>query len=842
MVGRELELATLLHAWQRARSGRGQVILLCGEPGVGKSRVWQALRESLGEQGVTPWQYQCSPDFANSAFYLAIDYFQRTLKFERMPSPADRLEKLHHMLQGYGRPLLDVNLIGQLLSLPTEARYGTLAMTPQRQKFETIRALNDVIEAATRRRPVLMLFEDLHWADPSSLESLDALRERLDHLPLLLVATCRSEFRPQWIGQPGVTALTLGRLSSDQIGAITERVAGGKKLPEEILEQIVAKTDGVPLFAEELTKSLLESGLLKAGNSGYVLSGAQGSVSIPSTLRDSLMSRLDRLGAAKEVAEIGACIGREFPLELLAQVAGVPAGQLEQALERLMAAELVFARSEPPVRYVFKHALIQEAAYDSLLKTKRAHIHARIAAALERHFPDFKDTEPELLAHHLSAAGRADKAIEFWRRAGELARQRFALSEAIAHLTRGLDLSGALPESPERNREELALRTSLGTAWIALRGWAAPEAEHNFTLALQLVKSVDHRPSHLQILYGLWVNELSRGRIGQSLKWVRETQAAASALDDSELEILGHRLAQVSEYLRGNFTEARQQGDRVAALYDPDRGRRIEQLTNSDPLTLRGIWGAACLWMLGFPDQALDLHRATEAHARARNNPFGLGQLLTNGSCVLELRGDLDHALANAEEGERLGQAHGIPLFTKALAPLFRGVARVRAGQTVKGIAELHEALGRWSALGTHFVTPYWRSVLAEGVARTGQIDEGLRLIDECLAQIQRPGWEERAHLAEILRLKGWMLELQGDITQAEANFRAAIDVAREQHAKSWELRAATTYARMLVARRAHKEARDLVAPVYGWFTEGFATPDLRRARALLQEIGSVAL
>ncbi len=317
MVGRELEFAVLLHAWERAKSGRGQVVLLCGEPGIGKSRIWQALRERLGEEGIAPWQYQCSPDFANSAFYLAIDYFERALKFEREPSLDKRLDKLHHMLQGYGIPRLDANLIGQLLCLPAQARYGELGMTPQKQKAETIRALNDVIEAAARRRPVVMLFEDLHWADPTSLESLEALRSRMEHLPLLLVATCRSEFRPQWIGQPAVTALTLGRLAAEQTRAIVARVAGGKDLPEEILEQIVAKTDGIPLFAEELTKAILESGLLRAGEGGYELAAPLASLAIPSTLRDSLMARLDRLAPVKEVAQIAACIGREFQPELL---------------------------------------------------------------------------------------------------------------------------------------------------------------------------------------------------------------------------------------------------------------------------------------------------------------------------------------------------------------------------------------------------------------------------------------------------------------------------------------------------------------------------------------------
>ena len=838
MVGRELEFTVLLHAWERAKSGRGQVVLLCGEPGIGKSRIWHALREKLGEEGVTPWQYQCLPDFANSAFYLAIEYFQRALKFEREPSPEIRLDKLQQMLQGYGRPQLDANLLGQLLALPAAARYGALGMTPQKQKDETIRALNDVIETATRRRPVLMLFEDLHWADPSSLESLEALRNRMEHLPLLLVATCRSEFRPQWIGQPGVTALTLGRLGAEQIRAIAARVAGGKELPGEILDQIVAKTDGIPLFVEELTKAILESGLLKAGDSGYELSGPLASLAIPNTLRDSLMTRLDRLAPVKEIAQIAACIGREFQPELLALISPRGAIQLQQALDQLVVSELVFTRGQPPnVRYVFKHALIQEAAYDSLLKARRIQVHAQIAEALERHFPEIKETEPELLAHHYSAAGLTDESIAYWRRAGELALQRVALNEAIAHLTKGLEVVATLPASAERDANELALRTWLGTAWMVLRGWPAPEVEANFSPALRLAKSLDYRPSYLPVLHGLHAYDLVRGRIAEASKWIREMQDTAEALDDPELRISGHRLAVTSNFWMGHFQEVRRHGDRIAALYDANQGRHIETLTNHDPLTVRGVWGAASLWMLGYPEQAVRLREETEAHARARAHPFGLCMLLIQGSWAFNLRGEPDQVLLYVDEAEQLGRAHRMPVFSEVLVPLWRALTRVDSVRGTDGISQLQHALGKWNALGGHLGVPYVKAVLAAGIARSGDIERSLELIEECFAQIERPGWEERACLSEVLRLKGWMLELQGKLDEAQQTLRAALDVARQQEAKSWELRAATTLARLLMVRGAHAEARDLLAPIYAWFTEGFDTHDLKQAKALLEEL-----
>ncbi len=480
MVGRELEFTVVLHAWARARSGKGQTVLLCGEPGIGKSRIVRALREKVGGEEVLVWQHQCSPYFVNSALYPVISRLERGLEFQRDDSPEQRLDKLERALRGFGRPDFDANLIGRLLSLPAEERYGALSMTPQKQREETIRALNDVIVAAAGSRSLLMLFEDVHWADPTTLEFLEALLARLDRLHVLLVATYRPEFKPQWVGQPHVTALTLSRLDPEHTRAIATRVAGGRQLPEEIVTQIAAKTDGIPLFVEELTKAIVESGLLQERDGKLELSGPLPPLAIPLTLRDSLMARLDRLAPVKEVAQAGACIGREFGQELLELISPLSFGQLQQALDALVASELVYKRGQPPATtYVFKHALIQDAAYESLLKAKRAQIHAQIGQALEQHFPATAATQPELLAHHYTAAEMIEEAISYWKQAGELARRRVALQESIAHLERGIGLverlkAGASGDRPRRQRAESRRQASHHSAAHQRKGSRPP--------------------------------------------------------------------------------------------------------------------------------------------------------------------------------------------------------------------------------------------------------------------------------------------------------------------------------------------------------------------------------
>jgi len=452
LVGREHEVGLLRERWAQSQDGLGQVVLLSGEAGIGKSRLVRVLTEHVADAGTLRLTLRCSPYHTNSAFYPVIQHLQRLLPWHRDESPAARLDTLEQALRTAGLPLEEgVPLLAALLTLPVPERYPPLTLSLQRQKQKTQEALVAWLLAEATQQPVLAVWEDLHWADPSTLELLDLLLDQVPATRLLLVLTARPEFRPPWVPRSYVTPLTLTRLTRPQSEEMVLRVAGGKPVPAEVLAQIVAKTDGIPLFVEELVKTILESGLVQEEAGRYVLTGPLPPLAIPATLQDALMARLDRLAPVKDVAQLGAVLGREFAYELLRAVAPLDEATLQQALIRLVDAELFYQRGLPPrASYVFKHALIQDAAYQSLLRSRRQQVHRRIAQVLEERFPETAETQPELLAHHYTEAGLGAQAIPYWQRASRRASERSAYVEAIAHLTKGLELLESLPDTPDR--------------------------------------------------------------------------------------------------------------------------------------------------------------------------------------------------------------------------------------------------------------------------------------------------------------------------------------------------------------------------------------------------------
>ena len=839
LVGREHEISMLLERWALAQDGEGQVVLLSGEPGIGKSRILSALRERLDGQGAQALRFQCSPYYANSAFWPSIDNFERALKFGRDESPESKLDKLEALIATrYGRPPSDVRFVASMLSIPCDERYGTLAMTPQKHKDETLRALVDLTEAAARKHPSVLLFEDAHWADPTSLEVLDLMIDRVRSFPLLIVLTHRPEFQSRWSQHGHVVALNLSKLTRAQSSAIVSKLARGKALPAELAEQILAKTDGVPLFVEELTKSILESGELKETGDRYEYVGSSHSITIPATLRDSLMARLDRYMPVKEIAQIGAAIGREFSYELMSTLAPIPPSQLDTALAQLTDAGLAFRRGTPPeATYTFKHALVQDAAYDSLLKSRRQELHGKIARVIQERFPAIAESEPEVLAHHYTQAGQLLSAIPLWQKAGELALTRMALTESISHLNKGLELIVSLPASTERDTSELALRTTLGTVWMALKGWPAPEVWTSFHPALALAKSLGRNDALVPILWGLWVHVMTLGRVAESFHWVKETLDTAKATNDPDLLITGHVIACAYYFFLGRPIEVLEHGDQVLALYDSEKHRRLADLLNHDPKTLVGIYHSSCTWMLGYPDRAVRLCDEKDAHARKRGHPFDVAFALHIGSDVFSFRYEFERLRQRAEEVERFGRENSLPLVWACFAPIRHGLALIHEGNAAEGVAAMKAGLAVWEAADGKVYSPYMKAVVAEGLEMLGDIDGALQLIEEQIAQIERPGWEERLHYAEILRLKGWLLSLKGDVEGAQRYYLASLDWAREQQAKSWELRTATSLARLWQSQGKRKEAHDLLAPVYNWFTEGFDTKDLKEAKALLEEL-----
>ncbi len=770
LVGRDEELDLLLRQWSQAKDGEGQVVLLSGEPGIGKSRILTAMRQRVEAQGVQSPRFQCSPYYVNSAFWPVIDNFERALKFTREETTDSKLDKLEALIvTQYGRPLADVRFVASILSIPCEQRYGALPMTPQKHKDETLRALVDITEAAARRRPSVLLFEDAHWADPTTLEVLDLLIDRVRTVPLLVVLTHRPEFQSRWSQQGHVGALNLSKLTRTQSAAIVSALAGGKALPEALFEQILTRTDGVPLFVEELTKSILELGGLKEAGDHYEYSGSARTVSIPATLRDSLMARLDRFVPVKEIAQIGAAIGREFSYELIAAVAPMSQAQLDGSLVRLSESGLAFRRGTPPdAIYTFKHALVQDAAYNSLLKSRRQELHGKIAHAIEARFPSIKTTEPEVLAHHLTEAGRAEAAIPLWQAAGELALKRMALNEAVSHLNQGLELVATLSRSPQRDANELELRSVLGTAWLALKGWAAQEVWTSLQPALALAKSLGRHDALPPIFFGLTNNVLAQGRVGESLLLVDEQLELAEATGDADLLITGHGLAGFCYCWAGEFTKVLEHANKVLAFYDDDKHRHMADSFYQDPKTAAGVYGSISTWILGYPDQALRLSDEKDAHARRRGHPFDLGFALTVGAHEFDYRCGHEDLRKRAEECERLGRENSMPVLWALLASIAHGLALIREGKPAEGIGPLKAGLTVWEATGGKVRSPTMNAFLAEAIALTGDLDDALRLIDEQIIQIERPGWEERISYAEILRLKGWMLSLKGDLEGAE--------------------------------------------------------------------------
>jgi tetratricopeptide (TPR) repeat protein len=830
----------LIERWNLAQGEEGQVVLLSGEPGIGKSRILRELHGRLEVHHATSLRLHCSPYHINSAFYPIIDNFERALRFARDDTAERKLDRLEALIVGqYGRPREDIRFIAAMLSIPCEERYGAVAMTPQKFKDETLRALVDTMGAIARRQPTVMLFEDAHWADPTTLEVMDLLIHRVRNLPLLIVLTHGPEFASRWSHYGHVASLALTKLTRPQSRAIVSRLIGGKALPGDLLDQIVGKTDGVPLFVEELTKSILESADLRDAGDRWEYAGHASTLAIPLTLRDSLMARLDRFAPVKDIAQIGAAIGREFSYKLIAVVAPHSQPELDQALAQLTASGLASQQDSPPdAVYTFKHALVQNAAYDSLLRRRRQELHGKIAKVIQERWPQTAATEPELLAHHYTEAKQPEKAIPLWRAAGSLALKRMALAEAIADLNKGLELVSALPVSAERDRSELDLRVLLGTAWTALRGWQAQEVWDSLHPALALANSLRRSDALAPILFGLFANVVDRGRAAESLQWATEAMNAAETYDDADLLIVGHHAAQSAHFWLGDHIKFREHAKRVLALYCEDRHAHLVGMLNHDPKTNSLTYLAESSWMLGYPEQAVRISDASVAHARQLGHPFNLCWALAGaGAIFFDLLGKPEEMLKRVEEADQLARENSLPFWTECMAPIQSGVAPIGEGKVAEGVASLKKGFAVWEEGGGRSNSPYCRSKLAEGLAQLGDLAGAYALVDEAVAQIERPGWEERWYYAETLRIKGWLLARRGDLAGAERAYVASLDWARTQQAKSWELRTATSYARLMREQGRVGEAYELLAPVYSWFTEGFATKDLKDAKALLLEL-----
>ena len=836
LVGRSEEIELLMRRWERAKDGDGCVVLISGEPGIGKSRIAQTIVERLTNDPHVRLRYFCSPHHQDSALYPSISQLERAAGFRREDTVTQRLSKLEMVLAQATSDLGEVvPLMAGLLSIPTGDRYPPLELSPQQRKERIFQAQLAQLEGLASRQPVLMVFEDVHWSDPTTRELLDLLIDRVQTLRVLVILTFRPEFAPPWIGRPQVTLISLNRLSLRQRAKMITHVAGGKTLPKEIFDQIVDRTDGVPLFVEELTKTVVESGIVTDTTAGHVATDTVAPFVIPTSLHASLLARLDRLAPTRELAQIGAALGRSFSHQLISAVATMPQQQVDDALAQLVRAELIFQHGTPPnAEYSFKHALVQDAAYSTLLRDRRQQLHGLIGTTLEQEFPEIVQTRPEVVARHCTEANLVEKAVGYWLKAGQLALGRMALPEAIAHLDFGLALLQKLVRSPERDELELQIRNALGTAWWARKGWMAEEIVDALKPALEIAKALGRPAAIIQVLWGLWVYYLIRGRVRESVPLAEEALRVAQAGDDEAL-LVAHVIAAATHFWHGELTEAVKQGEAILALYDERKHWHIADQFNHDPKTIVGIYGQHCLWILGYPDQALAIARSKDEHARRRNHPFDLGFALTQGAHIYDYLGDAAALRVRAEEAERLGAQRGLPTF-EIMGQALQGVALARGGNYDRAVPVLRAAIERWHSTGARFWGRYIRGVLAEALARSDKIEQSLEVCDDVLAEIEQPESRERWHYAELIRLRGWILSLKGDARGAEQSYGTSLEWARQQQARSWELRAAMSLARLWRDQGKVQQARELLAPVYGWFTEGFETRDLKEAKALLSE------
>jgi predicted ATPase len=687
------------------------------------------------------------------------------------------------------------------------------------------------------QRPVLFILEDLHWTDPSTLELLDLLMDQIPTVSFGALLTCRPTFQPSWSSRSYLTQVTLSRLAPPQVGQMAEHVAGGKRVPAEVLRQVVEKTDGVPLFVEEMTKAVLESGILQDVNGQYEMTGSVSALAIPATLHDSLMARLDRLVTAKAVAQYAAVIGRHFSYALLHAVSQVDELTLQRELGRLVDAELLYQRGLPPqATYLFKHALIRDIAYESLLRSTRQGYHQRVAQVLEAQFPETAATQPELLAQHCTEAGLTAQAVRYWHQAGQHAIQRSAHAEAITHLTQGLTVLTTLPHTPERARQELAFQTSLGPALMAVRGYASEEVEHVYLRARELSQEVDDTAERVRALMGLYVLFFVRANHEAVHALTGQLLQLGQTIQDPLVLIQTHAHEGESLLFQGKYALARTHLEHAKSLYRPQQYAPSAYFFGHHPVVQNLSILALVLWVLGYPERAVQQCDQALAFAQGLSHPFSLAFALSVKAQVHQLRREANIVQEQAETLITISTEHGFP-FRAAHGSMLLGWAMVERSEGQAEIARIEEGIAVFQTTGAKLQSAWWLGLRAAAYGKLGQVEEGLTVLVEALRAVNDTG--EHFYEAELQRLKGtFLLQLSLDNQrEAETCFQHAMTIAQSQGAKAWELRTATSLARLWQHQGKRQEARDLLAPIYNWFSEGFDTPDLQEAKALLDEL-----
>ncbi|TFW56891.1 adenylate/guanylate cyclase domain-containing protein [Bradyrhizobium sp. MOS001] len=834
-IGRDEEIEILLRRWQHARRGEGCAVMLIGEPGIGKSHIALALDERLqAEPHITVRQF-CSAHHTNSALYPFTRQLERAARFERGDPPAEKFAKLEALLvrADADRVLLP---LANLLSLPPSERYRIPELSPQKRKEMTLGAFLTQLNRLAARQPVFVVVEDVHWADPTSLELLTMTLEQIPRLRVLLLITARPEFTPPWPGHAHVTTISLTRLNRRNGAALIERVTAGKTLPEEVMDQILARTDGVPLFVEELTKTVLETGLLHQQGDHYVLNRPLPPMAIPTSLHASLMARLDRLAPVREVAQIGAVVGREFSYELLSTVAGLPKERLEEALAQLVRSELIFCRGEiPQAVYTFKHALVRDAAYSGLLKSRRAALHATIAHAFEQRFPEIVEPHPETLAHHLTEAGLFQKAEAYWLRAGKKAAMRSANLEAIAHLQRGIEASGHLPEGARKDRLELDFQFALGPCLIATQGPASNKTMATFARARELCERLGDPPEQLQVMFWLTTASVMRGELPVAEETIAALLQLAEARDDRPTLLNAMRGQAMIRLFMGRLTGAHEAIERAYEAFEAssEEDRLAARVAGQDAGVADLALMSWALWLLGYADTALTRVNVAIQRADAISHPHSQAYACYYACILHALRGEFLTAQVHAERCIALSEEHGFRQWR--LARAIRGICVASLEPSPSALGEIRAALDEYRSAGYQLAITALYVLLCPPLLIGHDYEAALDLIEHGLATTSRNS--ERILEAELYRLKARVLVVRGgpDVeAEAQALLEQALNTARCQHAKTLELRAAMDLAALWIDRGKREEALNFLAPIYANFTEGFETHDLKEAKALL--------
>lgn len=839
-LGRDEEIDLLMRRWRSAKQGDGRAVLLTGEPGIGKSHIVLALGDMLKSEPHTTLTYYCSSHHTNSALFPYIGQLEFAAGFERNDSPAVKCAKLEALLDGDAEDGNTIALLGNLLSLPGDARHRLPEMSPQRQKEATLAALSGQLDRLAARQPVLMIFEDVHWIDPTSLELLAQTVERLPGLRALVLMTARPEFTPPWPGHAHVSTLPLTRLGRQDGAALVERVTGGKHLPEEVLAQILARTDGVPLFVEELTKTILESGQLQERSGEYFLETALPSLAIPTTLHASLMARLDRLASVRDVAQIGAVIGREFSYELLSAVAGLPKARLDEALDQLVQSELVFRRGTiPQAVYTFKHALVRDAAYAGLLKSRRAQLHAALANAFEQTFPETLESQPETVAHHLTEAGLPDSAARQWLLAGKKAVQRSAHLEAIAHLQKGLDVVRSMAPGPKRDRTELDFVLAMGPCLIATQGPAGSDAVAAFARANELCERIGDPPEFLQVLFWLTTASVMRGELPRAHDTITPLLERAEGRRDRPALLNAMRGKAMILMFMGQIVEAGEMIERAFDVFNAssEEDRLAARAAGQDAGVADLALMSWMLWLLGKPDTAANRIDAALRRADAIGHPHTQAYAYYYASVLYALNGQPDVARMHAEHCSSLSETHGFRQWY-GLSRAIKGICTTLLSPSPAALDDVKTALEEYRGDGYQLGITALYVLLCPVLQLHGQHEMAMDFIDRGLSIVEVNC--EKIFESELYRLKAQALRHAGTadaLAKADAMFERALQTAREQEAKSLELRASRDLAQIWLKNGKREEVRTLLAPICAWFKEGGEAQDLRQAKALLREL-----